>query len=102
MAGQRFTKRNRGSVSGKLRRRRRVVGLSAATGTFLAAATTPLAPAPTANAEPITNTVSGLVHFGPIVDPAPGEGGTVCCAALRQPSARHRAAGAAQLWPEGT
>ena len=72
MAGQRFTKRNRGSDGAKVRRRRQLVGLGVAAGTFLAAAMTPLAAAPTVNADPILNTVSGLVHFGPVVGPAPG------------------------------
>jgi hypothetical protein len=48
-----------------------VIGLGAAAGTFLAAALTPVA----ANAGPILNRVSGLVHLSPIVGPAPGGDG---------------------------
>jgi len=73
MAGQRFTKRNRGSDDAKARKRRHVVRLGAAAGTFLAAALTPLATAPTADT--ILNMVSGLVHLGPSVDPTPGGDG---------------------------
>jgi len=75
MAGQRFTKRNRGSDDAKARKRRHVVRLGAAASTFLAAALTPLATAPAANADHILNTVSGHVHLGPTVDPAPGGDG---------------------------
>jgi hypothetical protein len=71
MAGQRFTKRNRGSDNAKARRRRQLIGLGAAAGTFLAAALTPVA----ANAGPILNRVSGLVHLSPIVGPASGGDG---------------------------
>jgi hypothetical protein len=71
MAGQRFTKRNRGSDNAKARRRRQLIGLGAAAGTFLAAALTPVV----ANAGPILNSVSGLVHLSPIVGPAPGGDG---------------------------
>jgi hypothetical protein len=71
MAGQRFTKRNRGSDNAKARRRRQLIGLGAAAGTFLAAALTPVA----ANAGPILNRVSGPVHLSPIVGPAPGGDG---------------------------
>jgi hypothetical protein len=56
MAGQRYTKRNRGPNSTKVRQRRQLAGLVAA-GTFLAARMTPLATAPTVNADPILNTV---------------------------------------------
>src|ERR1035441_7276203 len=75
MTGQRFTKRNRGSDNAKVRRRHQLVGLGVAAGTFLAAAMTQLATAPTVNADPILKTVSGLVHLGPSVDPAPGGDG---------------------------
>jgi hypothetical protein len=71
MTGQRFTKRNRGSDNAKARRRRQLIGLSAAAGTFLTAALTPVS----ANAGPILNCVSGLVHVSPIVGPAPGGDG---------------------------
>jgi hypothetical protein len=71
MAGQRFTKRNRGSDNAKARRRRQLIGLGAATVTFLAAALTPVA----ANAGPIPNRVSGLAHLSPVVGPAPGGDG---------------------------
>ena len=73
MAGQRFIELNRGSGYGKARRRRQLVGLGAAAVTFLAAALTPLATAPTADT--ILNMVSGLVHLGPSVDPTPGGDG---------------------------
>jgi hypothetical protein len=71
MAGQRFTKRNRGSDNPKPRRRRQLIGLGAAAGTFLAAALTPVA----ANARPILNSVSGLVLISSIVGAAPGDDG---------------------------
>jgi hypothetical protein len=71
MAGQRFTKRNRGSNSAKARRRRQLIGLGAAAGTLLAAALTPVY----ANAGPILSSVSGLVHLSPIVGSAPGGDG---------------------------
>jgi hypothetical protein len=70
-----FTKRNCGPDMAKARRRRQLVGLGAATGTFLAAALTPLGAAPAASADLILNPVSGLVRLGPIVDLAPGDGG---------------------------
>jgi hypothetical protein len=63
---QRPSKRNRRSRTDKARRRRRVVGLGAAVGAFLAAATTPLANEPAAHAdgfdlilEPIINSIAG-------------------------------------------
>jgi hypothetical protein len=71
MAGQRFTKRNRGSDNAKARRHSQLIGLGAAAGTFLAAALTPMA----ANAGPIPNSVSGLVHLSPIVGAEPGGDG---------------------------
>src|SRR5882757_1755355 len=62
MAGL-HTKRNRRSRSAKVRRRRRVVGLSASAGGFLAAAMCPLATAPQAKADVLD------VILEPIIEP---------------------------------
>jgi hypothetical protein len=73
MARHRDTKRNR-QLRNVLRHRRRMAGLGAATGMFLAAAVTPLATAPAASADlvnPVVNTVSGPALF----DPPAGTGG---------------------------
>jgi hypothetical protein len=75
MAGQRVSKLSRGSQDSRPRRRRQLVGLGAAAGTFLAAALNPLATPPAASAGPIFGLVSGLVHLGPSVDPTPGDDG---------------------------
>ncbi|MGB7870636.1 MAG: hypothetical protein WBM01_20615, partial [Mycobacterium sp.] len=71
---QRSSKRNRRSRKDTARRRRRVAGLGAAAGAFLAAATTPLANAPAAHAdgfdlilEPIINSIAGSLTG--LVDP---------------------------------
>jgi hypothetical protein len=67
------TKRNRQSHNVRTHRRR-MAGLGAATGLFLAAAVTPLATAPVAGADlahPVVNTVSGPALF----DPPGGDGG---------------------------
>ena len=73
MARHRDTKRNRQSRN-VLRHRRRIAGLGAATGMFVAAAVAPLATTPAAGADlvnPVVNTVSGLAVF----DPPTGTGG---------------------------
>jgi hypothetical protein len=73
MDRHRGTKRNRQSRN-VLRHRRRMAGLGAATGMFVAAAVTPLATAPAAGADlvnPVVNTVSGPALF----DPPGGDGG---------------------------
>jgi hypothetical protein len=73
MARHRDTKRNRQSRN-VLRHRRRIAGLGAATGMFVAAAVAPLATTPAAGADlvnPVVNTVSSLAVF----DPPTGTGG---------------------------
>lgn len=64
---QRSSKRNRRSRKDTARRRRRVAGLGAAAGAFLAAATTPLANAPAGPLEHVAVSIDsgGLTGFLP-------------------------------------
>jgi hypothetical protein len=70
MAGQRFTKLNRGPDNAKARRRRQLFALIAAASTIVAAAIMPLATAPAANAGPICGRGGAGGSGG-----QPGEGG---------------------------
>jgi hypothetical protein len=62
MAGQRSSNKNRRSENTKGRRCRAVVGLIASAGAFLAFGMTPLASAPSANADPLTDLIDVLIE----------------------------------------